>query len=249
MAEDFPATAAEDAHDLVNTLLILLAGYFAEAGGLALADMHLEAGAQFSTQDSVGGDFEVAGAQGVDFLKEVDEMAGVQGTAVGSEIAVSLALVDPAGNEDAGKFLAGNTDPGIGLRVLEENVVARLVLLDEIVLQQQGVGLGIDHGILCVGDFAHQDTGLGIEPLRRHEILRHPLVEVLGLTHINHLSLGVIVSVDAGGMGKQGYFLSDRHGRPMRATYLPRAFATASPISGPRMSLATMVPSGAKRIK
>ena len=202
VTDDFPAAAAEDADNLVDVGLVLLPGDFSQTGGLALADVHLEAGTQFPAEDGVGGDFEVAGAQGVDFLKEVDEMAGVQGAAVGTEIAVALAFVDPPGDKYPGEFLAGHADPGIGLRILEEYVVAGLILLDEIVLQQQGIRLGVDHGILRVGDFADQDAGLGIEPLRRHEVLGDALVEVLGLAHINNLSLGVIISVDAGGMGE-----------------------------------------------
>jgi len=96
--------------------------------------------------------------------------------------------------------LVGDADPGVGLAVLEEDVVMGLVLLDEVVLQQQGVRLAVDHGVLQVGNLAHQDAGLGVEPLRGHEILRHPLVQVLGLAHINHRSLGVIIAVDSGGM-------------------------------------------------
>ena len=39
--------------------------------------------------------------------------------------------------EDTGILLLGNTDTWIGFAVLEQDVIVRLVLLDEVVLQQK----------------------------------------------------------------------------------------------------------------
>ena len=117
-----------------------------------------------------------AGAQRVGLAEELEQVAGVHHRAVGTEVAGAV-LDEPAGQEDPRIGLGRHADPGIGLRILQEDVVPGLVLLDQVILEQQGVGLGIDDGILCVGDFGHQQAGLRIQPLRRHEILRDPLVE------------------------------------------------------------------------
>ena len=87
-----------------------------------------------------------------------------------------------------------------------------LVLLDEVVLQQQGVGLAVHHAVLQVCNLAHQDAGLGVEPPGVHEILCHPLSEVLGLAHINNRSLGIVITVDSGGMRQEFYFLLNLQG-------------------------------------
>ena len=122
--------------------------------------------------------------------------------AIRAEIAVALTFFDAARDEHAGELLTGDADPGIGLGVLQQDVVLGFVLLDEVVFQQQGIGLAVHHRELGVGYLGNQDAGFGVQPLRGHEILRHPLVQVLGLAHINHLSLGVIVPINTGGMGK-----------------------------------------------
>ena len=200
--QHFPAPAAQDMDNLVNVPLVLIPRDFSHTRGLALADMELQAGAEFAPEDGVGGNFEVTGAEGIDFVKEVHHVPRVHHAAVRAKVAVPLAFLDAAGDEHPGEIVTGNANPGVGFGILEEDVVLGLVLLDEVVLQQEGIGLGIYHRELGIGNFAHQDARLGVQALRGNKILRHPLVEVLGLAHINNLSLGVIVSIHAGGMGK-----------------------------------------------
>ena len=202
MLEHLSATAAQDMDDFVDVPLVLVARDFSHARGLAFADMEFQAGAEFAPQDGVRGDFERAGTEGVHFVKEVHQVSGVHHAAVGPEVPVPLAFLDAAGNEHPGEIVTGNANPGVGLGILEEDVVLGLVLLDEVVFQQEGIGFGVHHRELGIGNLAYQDAGFGVQALRGHEILRHTLVEVFGLAYINHRSLGVIVSIHAGGMGK-----------------------------------------------
>ena len=90
--------------------------------------------------------------------------------------------------------------PRIGLGVLQQDVVLGFVLLDEIVLQEQCIRFGIHDRVLGIGDFGDKDACLDIEPFRRHEILRDPFVKVFRLAHIYDNPLGVIISVNSGGM-------------------------------------------------
>ena len=118
--------------------------------------------------------------------------------AVGPEIAVSLDHT--AGKVDFREFVSCHAYPRIGLGVLQQDVVLGFVLLDEIVLQEQCIRFGIHDRVLGIGDFGDKDARLDIEPFRRHEILRDPFVKVFGLAYIYDNPLGVIISVNSGGM-------------------------------------------------
>ena len=170
--------------------------------------MEVKARAEFAPEDRVAGDFQVAGTQRVVLPEELQKVVGVRDRAVRSEIG-AVPPVYAAGEKDLREVVVRDDDPRIGLGVLQQDVVARLVLLDEIVLQQQRVGLGVHNGELRVGDLRDQNPGLHVQPLRRHEVLRHPLVQILGLAHINHLPRGIVVTIDPRGMWKQGDFLPD----------------------------------------
>ena len=80
------------------------------------------------------------------------------GTEEGSELLVYL-----SGLEDTGQILVGNADAGVGLAVLKQNVVARVVLLYKTVLKQQSILLGVYDGVADVLNLRHQH--LGLEPV------------------------------------------------------------------------------------
>ena len=152
----------------------------------------------------------LAGAKRIYAVDELHEITGVHDAAVWAEIARAV-LDETARQEDAREVLGGHAYPRICLRVLQEYVVAGLELLDEIVLQQQGIRLRLYHRILRVGNLRHHHGSLPRQPLGRHEILRNPLMQVLCLTHINHIPLGVIIPVDTRGMRKKRYLFSNGH--------------------------------------
>lgn len=143
----------------------------------------------------------VAGAYLIVLREKFQQVSGMHDRTVRPEIPVSLH--DSSGEIDFRELIPSYAYPRIGFGVLEQDIVLRLVLLDEIVLEQKGVSLSIDHGILRIRYLGHKYPRLRIEPLRGHEILRHALVEVLCLTYIYDNPLGVIISVNSGGMWKQ----------------------------------------------
>ena len=211
--------------------------------------MEIQAGTELFPEDGFRSNVQVAGAQRVLLPEEIHQVPRMHHGTIGAEIPVSLPLFNAPGNEHFGEFIARHTNPGIGLGVLQEDVVAGFVLLDEVVFQQEGIGFTVHHGIRGIGNFRHQDAGFRVQTLRRHKILRHPLVKVFRLSYIDNLSLGVIVSVDTGGMGKKGYFFSDCHPEAEgRRIYSASTSATFWPIRSPRRPRATMVPSGPKRM-
>ena len=200
--------SAEQPHYLLYHRGVVLLRDAAHAAAPAAAEMEVEAGAELVAQHGVGSYLVVAGAYGVVRPEEFQQGLGVHHRTIGAEIAGAVAHQLP-GQEDLGELVGGHAYPGVGLGVLEQDVVAGFVLLDQIVLEQQGVSLGVDDRILHVGYLRHQHPGLGREPGGVGEILGDPLVEVLGLAYINDRSLGVVITVDSGGMRQQGYFLSN----------------------------------------
>ena len=96
-------------------------------------------------------------------------------------------------------------DVGIGLVVFEENVVLRLVLLDEIVLEGERVHFRRRDEIGKIGDVV--DHRLHLRRLRGGvEILPHAVLEYARLSHIDHRAFRVEHEVDARRIGQQFQF-------------------------------------------
>jgi len=119
--------------------------------------------------------------------------------AVGSEVLRSVAD-NLARLEHLGKILARDADGRIGLVVLEQHVVARFVLLDEVVLEQQRILLGLHHHVANIGDLTDENARLA--RLLLLEILAHATLQMLGLAHINHRALLVEILVAARCVGQ-----------------------------------------------
>ena len=194
-------TALQKAYDFLDSRIVFGSGNLARTASCASSDMEIQAGPVSAAEYGIRCQLMVAGPYLVVPVKEFKQIAGMHYGTVGPEIAVPFH--DPAGQVNLRELVSRDAYPRIGLGILQENVVFRPVLLYEIILKKQGVRLGIHHGILRVRNLGNQNPGLGREPLGRGEILGHPLVEILGLAHIYHNPLGVIIPVDSGGMWKQ----------------------------------------------
>ena len=95
------------------------------------------------------------------------------------------------------ELLAGQADVRIALVVAEQDVVARLERLDQVVLEQQRLAFGA------------RDRGLDARDLRDHhrdarlvrallEVARHALLQVARLADVERVAGGVLHPVDAG---------------------------------------------------
>ena len=124
--------------------------------------MHVQAWSELMAKYGIRVNLVPAAAQRVGIVEELDQSTGVIYAAVGAEVTRAVSF-DAAREEYAGEGVGGYADPGIGLGVLEEDVVLWLVLLDEIVLQQQRIGLAVHNRILGIGDSAYEHPGLGVE--------------------------------------------------------------------------------------
>ena len=103
---------------------------------------------------------------------------------------------------DAGEGLVADDDLGIGLVVLEKDVVAGLMFLDEGVLEDKGLSFGAHDDILDTADLAHQKAGLraGYVAL---EVATDAATQVLRLPDVDDRALLADVLVAAGGFGER----------------------------------------------
>ena len=111
------------------------------------------------------------------------------------------------GRLHAREVLAPHHDPGVGLVVLEQDVVARLQSLDERILQQQGVGFAVDDDVTDFDDLLHQYAHLGAVLAALHEVGRHALAQALGLAHIDDLARAVHELVNARRQRQESHLL------------------------------------------
>jgi len=103
-------------------------------------------------------------------------------------------------------------DVGVSFVVAQEDVEARLALLDQVVFEGQGFALIGDEDVFDVDGLAHERAGLGVGGLVGGEEVRtHARAQVLGLAHIDDLALGVLVEVAAGAGGEGADFVVDVH--------------------------------------
>ena len=103
------------------------------------------------------------------------------------------------GDVDARPALAeGELNVGIRLVVAEQNVEARLTLLDEIVLEGERFFVVGDDDVVDVDGLAHQRARFRVLPAAFVEVAGHTAAQVLRFAHIDDLAFGVFVEIHAG---------------------------------------------------
>ena len=113
---------------------------------------------------------------------------------IGTEIETAI-FFDLARDDKTGITLIGNLDEGIGLVVLEHDIVLRLVLLDQVDLKKQGLNIGLSDDKLKIHNLRYQRFCLGI--VASSEIGPHAIAKILGLAHIDDGTVLVFVNVTA----------------------------------------------------
>ena len=202
------AVTLEYLNDFVDKAAVVTCADGPGTAGATLADLRVETRTESAFLYGRFVYLKMARAQRVKAHDEFQQLFRMIYGAVWAEIQGAVFL-HPSGQENPRVHICTDTYPRIGLRVFQEDVILRLVLFYQIILEQERIGLGIHHGILRIRYLAHQDPGLGIQTLGCHEILRHPFMQILSLTYINNIPFRVIVSIDSGGMWKQSYFFSN----------------------------------------
>ena len=195
--------AGEEVDDAVDHPPVLLLVDVADARRLAALDVVVEA----RRAAAPPGLRALAGAEQEDLLQQVERAAHLLGVRVRAEVG-ALAAVALAREVHAREVLVeGDRDVRIGLVVAQPDVEARLVLLDEVLLGQQRLGLGLDDEVLDrVDELAQLD-----EPARgrAREVRGDALADRLGLAHVEHAPAGVAEQVHAGLVGQRAALLGE----------------------------------------
>ncbi len=195
-----------------------------DAGAEAAMNVVLQAGAGMVAReiDLATGDEKAA----MDELDDaIGEVAGKVRAVVGGAV-----FAQAARDEDFGKAVGERElDVGVGLVVAEQDVEARLALLDEVVFEREGFVLVGDEDVVEVDGLAHERAGFGVGLRGFKQIGADAGAKVLGLADVDDLALGVFVEVDAGLGGQETDFLEEVHsGSAAARTPTPRILGVAN---------------------
>lgn len=102
-----------------------------------------------------------------------------------------------SGGENSRKRFLLNANPWKGLIVFQQDIVAWLVLLDEVVLQQQRIKLRLNYNVLDVVNFPNQKSGFTTVISILGEVGPHPLSQIFCLAYIDEIALRVEVLIHA----------------------------------------------------
>jgi hypothetical protein len=161
-----------------------------------------------------------AGADREAAHQEVEGGPDRPGVAVGAEVPDPLSFTS-AHHGGAGPLVVqGHGQPGVALVVLEADVVAGQVGLDQRVLEDQRIHLVLDHHPLDVVGLGHHLGRAGQQVGRVLPVVGQPVAQGLGLAHVEDTALGVVELVGAGGVGDRacgGPVLHHPHSRARRS--------------------------------
>ena len=149
-----------------------------------------------------------AGAHREHAAQHVQGLAHLGGAGVRPEVEVALA-VRLAGEQHPGALvLHGDHDVRVRLVVAQADVERRPVLLDEVVLQQQGLHLVADDDPFEARGAAHHLPFLGAHPRAvgahgRRQIVRQTPAQRQRLAHVDDVAGRPAVQVDPGQVGGQ----------------------------------------------
>ena len=171
----------------------------------AAVDVELQArlGMEAREIDLAGGHLEVA-------VDEVDQAVRQVGRKVRAEIRGAV-LAQAPGDVHARIFFAGELDVGKGLVVAQQDIEARLVLLDQIVFKGERLLLVIDQDVFHVGRFADEGAGLDVAELVLGEVAADAVAQAFGLAHVDHAAPGVLVQIHSGREGQRAYLVTEFH--------------------------------------
>ena len=144
-------------------------------------------------------------------VREVHQPVGQVARKEGAEVRGAVLAQAPR-HVHARVFLAGELDVRIRLVVAQQDVEARFVLLDEVVLECQCLFLVVHQDVVEVARFRDQTAGLGVRQLVFGEVAAHAVAQQFGLADVDDLAGGVLVEVHAGLQRQLRGYLAEVHG-------------------------------------
>ena len=126
-------------------------------------------------------------------MNQIDDAIGEIRRKVRTEVNAPV-LAQAARHIDSRKALGeGQLDVGVSLVVAQQDVEARLLLLDEVILERQRLFVIGDDNVIDIDRLADERAGLRVFPTAFVKIRRDPRAQVLGLADVNDFAFGVLV--------------------------------------------------------
>jgi hypothetical protein len=138
-----------------------------------------------------GWDHEVA-------MNEVDDAIGEIGREVGAVVCAAILPQAPRYVHAREPLGEGEFHIGVCLVVAQQDIEARFLLLDEVVLEGQSLFIIGDNDVVDVDGRADERAGFLFFSAALVEIGGDARAQVVGLAYVNHLAYGVLVEVHAG---------------------------------------------------
>ncbi len=212
--------ALQQPHRLLHGLAVPALVHLPAAVAVTLAHPVVEAGPLLT---DVPGELFVAFGQLQRPPQGLDDIIGGAPAPVGAEVPGPV-LRHPAHHGELGVGVPDvQADVGVALVVFEEDVVMGLVALDEGALQHQGLELRVGDDHVEVVDLGDHGPGLLRVGGQVGEILAHPVLQGLGLAHVDDLVLDVLHDIHAGLQGQVvGFLFEFFKGHPITVLMFPR---------------------------
>jgi len=114
-------------------------------------------------------------------MNQIDNAIGEIGREVRTEVNASV-LAQAAGHINSRETLSeGQLDVGVSLVVAQQDVEARLLLLDEVILERERLFVIGDNDVVDIDRLADERAGLRVFPTAFVKIRRNPRAQVLAL--------------------------------------------------------------------
>ncbi len=195
-AFDLAIPTGEKVDHALDAVAVVLLAHVAHARRLAALDVVVQARRAAAPPRLRA----LAGAEHEHLAEHLERRADPLGVAIGAEVG-AVAPVALAGEVDPREVLVQrDRDVRIGLVVAQADVEARLVLLDEVLLGEQRLGVGVDDQRLDLLD--HVEQAAPPAGARIAEMRRDSLADRLGLADVDDLAAGVAEQVHTGLIGQ-----------------------------------------------
>ena len=198
LPQELLALSLQQLAGLADAAVVLLRRHLRTAEAVAPAHVEIQAG---PLRPDVPGELAAAGGQPQRRAHGVQGLTGLKPAAEGAEILRSVVGV-LVHHGEAGIGAPGQPDKGVALVVLQQDVVAGHMPLDEGVFQHQGLKLAGDENGVEPVHLGHHLPGLDRVSGAVLEILAHPVFQFFRLAHINDPAGLVHHQIDAGSQGQ-----------------------------------------------
>ncbi len=178
--DELGALPLQEEKHLLAEFGVFFGGNQPAAGGRAFFDLVIQARPRPVAKAGV-----LAGAERKGIAEEPERLLDGGARGIGPEVAGPVPPHFPHQGELGEIFVDAEFEAEVGLVVLQVDVVAGLVLLDEGVFQDQGFFFRVREERLHLAHFGHEETKRGPPVPGFPEIGPDPVAEVLGLADVD----------------------------------------------------------------